>query len=112
MDDKTFSLEDRILCADGACIGLVGSDGHCKLCGKIYEGDVSLVEKDAARDADQANLSDDPGPMNKEIEALKKELEEQDLKAENELERTCCPDDTCIGIIGVDGKCGTCGKQS
>jgi hypothetical protein len=27
------SLEDRELCPDGACIGLIGSDGKCKVCG-------------------------------------------------------------------------------
>jgi hypothetical protein len=111
MDEKSFSLEDRILCSDGACIGLVGSDGRCKLCGKVYEGDISLDKKDVEKDADEATLSDDTGPMNTEIEALKIEMEEQDQKKENDRERICCPDDMCIGIIGKDGKCGTCGKQ-
>lgn len=26
--------EKRILCSDGACIGVIGSDGKCKECGK------------------------------------------------------------------------------
>ncbi len=28
--------EDRILCSDGACIGVIGPDGKCKECGKPY----------------------------------------------------------------------------
>jgi hypothetical protein len=111
MNDKPFSLEDRILCPDGACIGLIGSDGRCKVCGKLYEGDEPLVNENIVENADQPDLPDDIGPMNSEIQALKKELDEQDSQ-ENELERFCCSDDTCIGIIGKDGKCGTCGKQS
>jgi hypothetical protein len=111
MNDKLFSLEDRILCSDGACIGLVGSDGRCKVCGERYEGGEPLVNESTPENVEQPDLPDDVGPMNNEIQALKKELEEQDSQ-ENELDRMCCSDDTCIGIIGKDGKCGTCGKQS
>lgn len=28
---------DRILCSDGACIGVIGPDGKCKVCGKPYQ---------------------------------------------------------------------------
>jgi hypothetical protein len=26
--------DDRELCPDGACIGILGSDGRCKVCGR------------------------------------------------------------------------------
>lgn len=26
--------DERRLCPDGACVGLIGDDGHCKVCGK------------------------------------------------------------------------------
>ena len=26
--------ENRELCPDGACVGLIGSDGKCKVCGR------------------------------------------------------------------------------
>jgi hypothetical protein len=29
---------NRVLCSDGNCIGVIGSDGNCKECGKPYEG--------------------------------------------------------------------------
>ena len=112
MNETPFSLEDRILCSDGACIGLVGADGLCKVCGKAYEGDVSLLKKNTANTLDEAAQSDDTGPTDGEIEDLKKELIERDLRETNDEERICCPDDMCIGIIGKDGKCGTCGKQT
>ncbi len=36
-DDHAGFDEDRRLCADGSCTGLVSSDGKCKLCGKPAE---------------------------------------------------------------------------
>ncbi len=30
--------QDRVLCSDGNCIGVIGPDGHCKECGKSYDG--------------------------------------------------------------------------
>ena len=30
--------ENRILCSDESCIGVIGPDGRCKECGKPYEG--------------------------------------------------------------------------
>lgn len=35
--------ERRILCSDGNCIGVIGADGCCKVCGKPYEGDLPLT---------------------------------------------------------------------
>ena len=29
--------ENRILCSDGNCIGVIGPDGNCKECGKPYD---------------------------------------------------------------------------
>ncbi|HEY2747222.1 MAG TPA: hypothetical protein VGL86_21515 [Polyangia bacterium] len=31
---ETFDDDDRKLCPDGACTGLVGADGKCKECGR------------------------------------------------------------------------------
>mgnify|MGYP000054800188 FL=1 len=35
-DDSDW--ENRILCRDESCIGVIGADGRCKECGKPYEG--------------------------------------------------------------------------
>jgi hypothetical protein len=37
-DDPDGVWENRTLCADGNCIGVVGPDGRCKACGKPYTG--------------------------------------------------------------------------
>ena len=39
-DDSTKDedWQDRVLCSDGNCIGVIGPDGRCKECGKACEG--------------------------------------------------------------------------
>ena len=39
MSAEEFNLEERVLCSDDTCIGLVGPDGRCKECGKPYESE-------------------------------------------------------------------------
>ena len=36
--DIDEAWENRKLCSDGNCIGVIGPDGRCKDCGKPYEG--------------------------------------------------------------------------
>jgi len=38
-DESSIDLENRILCSDGTCIGVV-ENGICKLCGKPYKPEV------------------------------------------------------------------------
>jgi hypothetical protein len=38
VDDLDSEWENRRLCSDGGCIGVIGPDGRCKECGKPYEG--------------------------------------------------------------------------
>ena len=33
------SFDNRVLCGDGSCIGVIGPDGRCKVCGKPYKMD-------------------------------------------------------------------------
>jgi hypothetical protein len=84
MDD--LDLERRELCPDGRCVGVIGPDGRCGTCG-------------LARDALQAPPRAEPA----ETDARS---DETDLDA-----RVPCPDETCVGIIGADGRCGTCGRS-
>jgi hypothetical protein len=35
--DDEIDLSTRILCSDGACIGVINDQGVCKVCGKPYE---------------------------------------------------------------------------
>ncbi len=33
---ETDDFAARVLCSDGACIGVIGENGLCKVCGKPY----------------------------------------------------------------------------
>lgn len=33
------SFENRVLCSDGNCIGVIGPDGRCRVCGKVFKPD-------------------------------------------------------------------------
>jgi hypothetical protein len=102
---EEFTLEDRILCEDDTCIGLIGPDGKCKVCGRIYEGAAPLPHK-KEKDAELPEKVD----LSSGDEISKDTLSQ--MEPLDEEERILCPDDTCIGIIGPDGKCGTCGKSA
>ncbi len=104
MEEYEFKLEDRVLCSDEACIGLVGTDGKCKECGLRYDGADPL-----------------PGTPSDDLSkpAAESESSEDDSTPEScpdtgcdPDERVCCIDESCIGIIGAGGKCGTCGKPA
>jgi hypothetical protein len=36
LEDEISDFDDRVLCSNGSCIGVVGHDGCCKVCGRAY----------------------------------------------------------------------------
>ena len=91
--------ENRTLCSDESCIGVIGPDGRCKECGRPFESkrqeDTSVSEEvDESPDEENDTENDDD------------ELQ-SDIDWEN---RTLCSDESCIGVIGPDGTCKECGK--
>jgi hypothetical protein len=92
----------RRLCPDGGCIGIVGSDGHCSVCGRPAGGQPSQAEDAvAARPSDTIAADDD-----------------RDIDTDGRTEpgatfdphRRLCSDGACIGVIGHDNRCQVCGK--
>jgi len=106
LEDNGFTLEGRVLCGDDSCIGTIGPDKRCKVCGRPYEGDAEVgsgappTGADDGAEAARSNAGDAPA----EPEAT--------AGAEAYGERTCCPDDACVGVIGPNGVCGICGKKT
>ncbi len=88
--------ENRTLCSDESCIGVIGPDGLCKECGKIYEG----FEYQAAAPQKIETLDES------DTELETPSVAEPDTDWEN---RTLCSDESCIGVIGPDGRCKECG---
>ena len=95
--------ENRTLCSDESCIGVIGSDGLCKECGKPFEGEFKPSKVVDDFDDTEDEIEDRP-------EALFEEGsdDEPDIDWEN---RTLCADESCIGVIGPDGRCKECGKS-
>jgi hypothetical protein len=102
LEPTGFTLEGRVLCSDEACIGTIGPDRCCKVCGKAYEGNESLDGPDPDAMAPPTKAAD---------EAAEAADESSSEWSYDPAERECCTDESCIGIIGENGVCGTCGKS-
>ena len=85
MSAEDFDTDDRRLCPDGNCTGLLGDDDRCKECGRSATGQPP-----------------EPTPST-EIAGS----DPDDFEA-----RQLCPDGNCTGLIGADGRCKECGKSS
>ena len=85
--------ENRELCPDGRCVGIMGADGHCGTCGAPRSGSRAAAER-----------LPDPGPPRAAQAESAAEAFDPDA-------RILCWDDRCVGILGPDGRCGTCGRS-
>lgn len=45
-DEGPVDFASRKLCSDGSCIGVIGTDGRCKECGKPYTGEPEEDEEE------------------------------------------------------------------
>ena len=89
--------KDRTLCSDESCIGVIGPDGRCKECGQPHEP--------SQAEADYADQSDSPPVDEPAVEPPPTSDSDDDWE-----NRTLCSDESCIGVIGPDGRCKECGK--
>jgi hypothetical protein len=105
--------DNRILCSDGNCIGVIGPDGHCKECGQKYEG--PLPESMTADTETGTGDEDEPG-AGADSDAQPQPSAEASSGAETDDDdwdtRQLCSDGNCIGVIGPDGRCKECGKPA
>ena len=134
--------DQRQLCPDGACVGVIGADGTCKTCGRAApnwgdERKRGLMdppdEDDDEDDRDPADLDDEAGEDDGD-EGYEDDDGDDDGEDDGEDEgdadrdgeirasgassgtewtaRRLCPDGTCIGVIGANGRCKVCGRTS
>lgn len=101
--------ENRTLCSDESCIGVIGTDGRCKECGKSYEGTLNVTERPSqtAADNDEADAAADDFAAEENAVSDDEDNSEPDPDWET---RILCNDGNCIGVIGSDGRCKECGK--
>jgi hypothetical protein len=91
MTEDEFEPARRELCSDDSCIGLVGPDGRCKVCGVVAPSAVADPRHSGMRSP--------------------REFGDGEGAAELDEERELCPDGTCVGIIGPDALCKVCGAK-
>ncbi|MRR15724.1 MAG: hypothetical protein EG826_04620 [Deltaproteobacteria bacterium] len=95
--DENEDWEKRVLCSDESCIGTVGPDGKCRACGKVYEGELPEI---------LGAIADRPVYTDEQKTDPATDAEDDD----DWQKRVLCIDESCIGVIGPDGKCKECGK--
>jgi hypothetical protein len=111
MTKSDSEWDQRVLCSDGNCIGIIGTDGRCKVCGMIYDGELPCPVADADTvDDNAADLAAEQQPKD-ENDGVTDDPEVDAGGTDDAWEnRTLCVDESCIGVIGPDGRCKECGK--
>ena len=99
-NDSNFDPRRR-LCPDGSCIGIMGADGKCTVCGISDPGEAgtTVPAPDIGEDADA-------------FDAAPSEPGSEDPSSDFDPNRRLCSDDTCVGVIGEDNRCRLCGKPA
>jgi len=111
MTNTDDDWDRRLLCSDGNCIGVIGADGRCKVCGLPYDGELPL----SPDEGDPTEADADDSPTDRQSVLAEPDVKDEppanfqvpDATWEN---RTLCGDGACIGVIGPDGRCNECGK--
>jgi hypothetical protein len=102
MAHDDFDPLNRELCPDGTCIGLVGPNGRCKECGKPGTSSVTHPRERHLRSDEEVAAQLDANIQTGDIDAAPADLDRRRL----------CPDGSCIGVIGPDGRCTECGIEA
>jgi hypothetical protein len=106
---ETFDPRRRRLCPDGSCVGLIGPDGRCRVCG--------LAHPDGPGDAagavvfSPAELDEDLGGGGERLDDHFALPAEGDEPGAFDAGRGLCPDGSCVGVLGTDGRCKVCGRR-
>lgn len=114
--------DQRTLCSDGNCIGIIGADGRCKVCGLPYNpqaastGEVSDWADDGMDDGSDAPPKDraeaPPEPRTAAADEYLDDEAQVTTPSDDDSwdQRTLCIDESCIGVVGADGRCKECGR--
>jgi len=90
--------EDRQLCPDGACIGVLDASGRCSECG---QPPIDAVH--AHPPPPDPSAARPPAPAGDDETTAA-----EDAFADREL----CPDGACIGVLDTHGRCKLCGMDA
>ncbi len=100
-DNSTFNPRRR-LCPDGSCVGIIGDDGKCTICGTSD----AVASASTSSTAPAGDTSEEPLIEANEVPA------EENAASGFDPNRRLCGDEACIGVIGEDNRCSVCGKPA
>jgi hypothetical protein len=103
---------DREVCPDGACIGVIGDDGTCKVCGRTGErGPRALVDDQTDAPPDESLAADEDDD---ELEPADEGDDDHDADestgGDDWDRRELCSNGACVGVIGDADVCTVCGS--
>ena len=98
MAEMIEDWDDRELCPDGACTGVLDEAGVCPTCGKTGQARAGKAKGSSAK----------PQPV---LEVAKEAAAKATPASDDIEDRELCPDGACIGVIGPDGRCRECGRR-
>jgi hypothetical protein len=96
--EADLDWENRRLCSDDSCIGVIGADGRCRVCGLL--------------DTNTPPGSNPPSSMSTDQKESQESFTEDQATESNDIgweDRKLCLDESCVGAIGADGRCNVCG---
>jgi hypothetical protein len=131
----------RELCPDGGCVGVIGPDGHCKVCKRAVTNWGNERDRGLKADAEADAEGDDDLEDDEDDDEYEDDDEGEDGDGDDDYEddddlddapldaidpaapaalgsaaewnrRQVCPDGACIGVIDDDGNCKVCGKRA
>jgi hypothetical protein len=102
--DEAFDPTRRKLCADGSCVGVLGDDGVCRVCGRTEAQAAAGEEVPEIR-----GLGQGPGEARHEGRG---EGAEAGDGGGFDSSRRLCDDGSCVGVVGDDGVCRVCGRRA
>jgi hypothetical protein len=109
-DAETFDPRGRRLCPDGNCIGVIGPDGRCKVCGLSDGGGPATAE--AFPGGGAADALDEEESAGADASDAEASLDDALDGGAFDPSRKLCVDGGCIGVIGPDGRCTECGRSA
>jgi len=106
------AMSDFQPCPDELCVGVIGEDGTCTICGALSATLIPSADLDGRLPCRDGNCIGVAGPDGHctECGAYIGDPEEEETMDIDDDDRRPCPDRACLGVIGDDGRCTECGE--